>query len=845
MSNAQPDLDRFRSDSFEPLSFRERGASVPFTTPLLLNARIRKGSFGQGLEMVLTNPSGGCGALILPWQAMPEICSPTLFDRHLWKSLGEAKDLSPIGIRREAQRLAALGLAGRQAAIAAREAQRREEISRRLAESILLGSLIAETEAHTETNGRYPGKNPEISKKQFELALGRAASVAGLPLVQFVADLEGLIASLSGAIPEMKGEVARLRQVLANLIRITDEITAWCSSERQEGAHILAAEFIEHTARQTIECAQFVLAATDQLIADIGMLLSEWRNEREAIFERARGPDWVLDGWRTPMALWETAAAQDRPMALREMALIAPILPHEAKAWLGQKSAWVETPQRMVQMVRNRADWRSGKILELMKRNENLISISISYENLVTVTGPQSFTTNVVIERTAKRTTTEAPLQNPGQETTFSANGIRAAEAEPRSAKRGTFAEGRVLGNQLATASDETLMRVVAVVDQFANQEVHQRILGPSLRRLRRLRPPRPASLTRLLFLPLSGALVDPLQWRRTEGRIPRTAIAPLMEALLTALGPKAHSLQQQVHGSKMEDTRIVEPVGRILWHSAAEISTQLRPGPNWFRSGLTGEDFAAITGLAAALWRHAGPLWIGMRDVAGASPPERLHEALVGPASEGRLVFVAALGALLQRAASPSVFVTLLKEMPQNISVFVEELLHNWIGAVLPELPLEDFATGARIAAEIGVMINALEELPPSVRRIDAKEVVAHRRDLGVFCLNAYRDVVSIHLIQTLLNLRCDRMDDLSRIEAMARIARILEDTGRRFGAPQRYNALQEEFRTQVERWSQNAKNPPAASAIDIARIEEILIGQDAAERFLHRARLRDQKAI
>ena len=103
MSNSITELDRFRSDSFEPMSFRERGATVPFTTPLLLNARIRSASSGRGFEMVVANPSGGRGALILPWSSMPEICAPTLFDRHLWESLANTDDISPIGIRREAR----------------------------------------------------------------------------------------------------------------------------------------------------------------------------------------------------------------------------------------------------------------------------------------------------------------------------------------------------------------------------------------------------------------------------------------------------------------------------------------------------------------------------------------------------------------------------------------------------------------------------------------------------------------------------------------------------------------------------------------------------------------------
>ena len=73
MSNQVSALNRFQADSFEPKSFRERGATVPFTTPLLLNARIRAAASGRGCEMVVPNPSGGLGALILPWASMLEI----------------------------------------------------------------------------------------------------------------------------------------------------------------------------------------------------------------------------------------------------------------------------------------------------------------------------------------------------------------------------------------------------------------------------------------------------------------------------------------------------------------------------------------------------------------------------------------------------------------------------------------------------------------------------------------------------------------------------------------------------------------------------------------------------
>ena len=201
MSNSITELDRFRSDSFEPMSFRERGATVPFTTPLLLNARIRSASSGRGFEMVVANPSGGRGALILPWSSMPEICAPTLFDRHLWESLANTDDISPIGIRREAQRLAVQGLAGRNSAISAKDALRRDQTGQRLMRSMLLESLITALEAPIVTAARSSAAEGESFLKQAERAVTRAAAVAQMPVATFTADLEALAVALSGATP--------------------------------------------------------------------------------------------------------------------------------------------------------------------------------------------------------------------------------------------------------------------------------------------------------------------------------------------------------------------------------------------------------------------------------------------------------------------------------------------------------------------------------------------------------------------------------------------------------------------------------------------------------------------
>jgi hypothetical protein len=95
---------------------------------------------------------------------------------------------------------------------------------------------------------------------------------------------------------------------------------------------------------------------------------------------------------------------------------------------------------------------------------------------------------------------------------------------------------------------------------------------------------------------------------------------------------------------------------------------------------------------------------------------------------------------------------------------------------------------------------------------------------------------VVTVHIIGTIINLTEDDAQGIDEIEGMARIARSLENAGRRFGSPKPYEDLQKEFRDQME----NRQMEPTRyrlAAMQVARIDEILIGRDSAEKFLSRA--------
>jgi hypothetical protein len=843
MSKPAAILNRFQADSFEPASFRERGATVPFTTPLLLNARIRAVASGRGFEMVVPNPSGGRGALILPWSSMLEICSPTLFDRHLWESLATSNDISPIGIRIEAQRLAASGLAGRQTALMAKNAQRREKESRRVIRGKLAASLIAASDASYKAARRSPAEDERLLSQGDEGAVARAAAMAGMSLSDFTADLEYLALTLSGVTPELKGVDARVRQMLAELKRVVDEITEWIAQEPQEAAHVKAANFVAISARQTLQCGEVALAQAEALMADLGLLIPKWQKEKQAIFERARRPDWVLDGWKIPLALWLGAELRQRRAAIWEMALIAPVLPREGKAWLSASSEFLDTPPRVIQIVRKKSDWRSGNLMELVGRNENLIGSSIALENRISPLVIQK--RKVIVERFKgdNRALNQASTNKNSSESSQGTSG-RAENAPTKlPGKSSKLSETRSLGGMIEVASDKALVKIVALVDRLGKPEVHEALLRPSLRRLKRLRPARPANLLRLLFIPLAGALVDPLHWKRTGGRIPRSALAPFLEGLTPVLGSHVEVITSQLRGANLDEEKLVDRVGRQLWEAAALAVPRLHYGATWSKIGFTRSDFDTITALAGALWRHAGPLWDGLKQIAGPCHPEGLRSALIGPANESNSVFAAALNTLLQRAAYPSNFISLFQDLPVLVTPVVETILNNWVNETLPALWEEDFATGAHLAREVGMVILALEDLPRITARTDARELVSYRRNLDQFCNATYREVVWVHVIQALLELSAEDIAGLDQIETMARIGRSLEDAGRRFGSPKTYEDLQDEFRAQMEKHLK--ENPQSVvGSLEVARIKDILIGQEAAERFIFRPRVQRLKS-
>src|SRR3954469_23505045 len=102
---------------FAPSTFGQRGVAVDFTTPLLVQARIREsgGSGPNGVELILPNLAGGKGSYILTWRSLVQFATITLHDHALYENVLKLDRIDPATVRTATLTVAAQGLAGRDA----------------------------------------------------------------------------------------------------------------------------------------------------------------------------------------------------------------------------------------------------------------------------------------------------------------------------------------------------------------------------------------------------------------------------------------------------------------------------------------------------------------------------------------------------------------------------------------------------------------------------------------------------------------------------------------------------------------------------------------------------------
>jgi len=288
-------------EAYQPKTFRERGVSAPFTTPLLAGARLRAAPARAGhvLEAIIPNPAGCRGVYIVPWSESGDLCRPTMHDARLAETLAGRLDLNtlcPAMVRQAGWEVAAEGHAGRGGTTAAQRVLRDNAV-RFAMMSTRLHSVLAE-----------------------QMTDAAPDPAAWDRLTALLADIH---------VPE--GAPARMPTLIDAVGGLAVVLPDWAAA--QSGPAATAAQMVATAAKLMHRGATYLLRAAAAQIDQPATLLRDWVADPVGVELALRRTEWLLDGWERLVLLWQVALPGPAVTAL-EMAALLPVWPDEAEAWL-------------------------------------------------------------------------------------------------------------------------------------------------------------------------------------------------------------------------------------------------------------------------------------------------------------------------------------------------------------------------------------------------------------------------------------------------------------------------------------------------------------------------------
>lgn len=803
---------------FEPATFVDRGVNIPFTTPILLGARARPQADGNGLEILIPNPSGADGVYILPWASIPEFCTPTLHDRRLWYLLRDETIITP-GIVREAAEIAAIeGHAGRAASLAVNEArQAREDRAKRINFGLLL-HLIKQMEGSVPDRPAPELDDPRQLALRGQRAVQACAQRLRLTTEAVAAALEELARAFNGLGMPQDNNLAPSRRLIAELQNLAASIEIW-RCDLPAHASFGPSELLEKSLQLTLDCTFKAAAQFDGLIGDTVGAIRAWQQDRQDILQKLTRLDWLLDGWETILGIWNATEASEKHSAIMEMAVLAPILPKEAMGWLGFQPDMAQE-RRKVRIVQQFEEWRSGRMFDMIARNENL-----SFNSGQTRGKP------LIGKKPRVSQAGKSASPKIGTNLAIGANG-NSGKVAP--GVRNQFAETRHLIHVLASASDMALAQVIEILDRLPDRLEADRLLDAARPRLKQIRPSRSLQFTRLLFLPLDGAISDNKDWQKGDARLPRFALQPIAEALRLAMGPEVERIEASFQGKFFHDTPVVDRVGRALWAAAARWASVITPGPRWERTGLRPDDFAPLVQLAANVWQHAGPIWAAIQ-LAGWGPPDDAVRAALSPmADEDSPAFNMALATLMLKATSPGQVAREAARLSDRANSIADAAVDDWLQKARVQLPGGDLIAAASFAESFGRAFQDLENAPPTRNPRRGVRLVELRQEAEITCRLAYEEGLETQILGQLQSL-CSAAtpEHILAVESQARALMRIETIGRRYGLDHGYDGAVQRISAALEA-AKRGLEPAGMTRLDLARLAEILLGPEVALKFL-----------
>lgn len=789
-----------RRNEPDPASFAERGVVVPFTTPQLFGAWLSRARPGAEEELTLPNFSGQPGQISLSGAQLLQTPGLTAHDRVLWQKLKAIPQFSPEKLRDAVINTAADGWRGRAAMAWAEDQKAADSTASRRMFFLLLTDLIRRTELPAEAKVPPEQESLIYLRPRIGKAVARLARRYAMTTEAVEAAVEAL-ASLFMPLGKRDDAVTgHTRSALAELESFTREIEQWLAP-RHDNARGVRAEFVLRKAKLSWICARAAVNELDRVLEDTTILIRAWQRDQESVLRRASRPLWLLDGWDLIIALWRQSEPSDREACFWEMSHLVPPLPKEVEGWSGFPEGAGDLRQEEASNIKG-MDWRRFRHLEFTVRNEALPT-GAHGRNLAAEARKLRET---YLVQSARSLTQVGPDRADGE------------DALSRISKRTSL------------ASDSVLQQVVAVLEAVPSRSVLDPIIEAARPRLKLLRPPRPITFTRILFMPFDGAVVPLKEWAAGGGKFPRSALQPIADALREAMGPEAEQISANLGGRNFFDVLQVDAAGRTLWAEAARLAPGLSLPDGLPSAGLDAAQCRELLDIAAALWRHAEPIWEAKLAAFSGPSPELVIAALKGPAQEGQAAFSLALTSLLHRAQSPGSVLATAARLSPIAGNIADDKLAELQREPLQGLPADDAVRAAHLAEEYAMLIKELETAPPG-RIKDRQAVIRPLLDsLAKLISETTQKIYDHQFLPALRDPNAKRRAAVVlNIEYLARALRRLEDAGRRAGAFEFFDKLRLAYAQKLKA-SFDALDGGGLQRHDIIRLAEILLGTEKA---------------
>jgi hypothetical protein len=295
-------------------------------------------------------------------------------DSRLNRLIANLPALTPSAMRQVALEVAARGLAGRQAMVAAQATVEKDRQDRISTQYLLLGTLAEQT-APDAFNGldwrRRPSLEVERQAHRIVAEFARAQNRSPDSLSSTLDDLAAIFAPI-GLTVQSRARVPRLlRDIAAMHAGLVERMRAPCDDVLFEFAGMVAGRAGPITAT-----AARVLAAANALTQDVTGLLRSWGRSRERVLDLVGKPEWLLDGWEEVCRLWQSGPSLEQQRAtVIEMAHLIPVLPREIEQW--GALAVISSEAAAGQPISFDTEWRAGPaMLNLTARNERLRALA-------------------------------------------------------------------------------------------------------------------------------------------------------------------------------------------------------------------------------------------------------------------------------------------------------------------------------------------------------------------------------------------------------------------------------------------------------------------------------------